>query len=155
MEIYFIRRLRRPEKFHSPCKCRIFVPSGQKLCAQSRLISFAGKAPAFLAGPLLPGAGCLIPAPGCRLKGAPPLLCHGHKLVMAELHRAEANKNAVGFRALPDLGAPKRAEADRIQMRLHVQQQTTAGGKIDQQNMVIQRLDSLYVLTLLQRFSAL
>ena len=37
--IHFIRRLCRPEKYRSPCKCRIFVPKGQKLCAQSRRIS--------------------------------------------------------------------------------------------------------------------
>ena len=47
VDIHFIRRLRRPEKFLSPRKCGIFVPLGQKLCAQSRRSPFCQKATAF------------------------------------------------------------------------------------------------------------
>ena len=36
MEIHFIRRLCRPEKYISPRKCGICAPKAHKLCAQSR-----------------------------------------------------------------------------------------------------------------------
>ena len=47
MEIYFIRRLCRPEKFCSPRKCGICVPLAHKLCAQSRRNLFCQKSTRF------------------------------------------------------------------------------------------------------------
>ena len=47
MEIHFIRRLRRPEKYSSPRKCGICAPKAHKLCAQSRRNLFCRKSICF------------------------------------------------------------------------------------------------------------
>ncbi len=47
MEIHFIRRLCRPEKYFSPRKCGICAPMAHKLCAQSRRNPFCQKSVSF------------------------------------------------------------------------------------------------------------
>ena len=47
MEIHCIRRLRRPERYHSPCKCELFTRSVKSLRAVT-VQSFFKKALAFL-----------------------------------------------------------------------------------------------------------
>ena len=47
MEIHFIRRLCRPEKYISPRKCGICAPKAHKLCAQSRRSPFCQESVSF------------------------------------------------------------------------------------------------------------
>ena len=47
MEIHFIRRLCRPEKYISPRKCGICAPKAHKLCAQSRRRPFCQESVSF------------------------------------------------------------------------------------------------------------
>ena len=67
------------------------------------------------------------------------LLRHGQYLIVAQLHIAEADKDAIGHSAVPDPCIGKRAKPDLIKIRLHIQQQPAAGYKIHLQNMVGQR----------------
>ena len=64
-------------------------------------------------------------------------LRHGQYFVMAQFHIAEADKDAVGHGAVPHLRVGKRAKPDFVKIRLHIQQQTTAGHKIDLQNISV------------------
>ena len=59
------------------------------------------------------------------------LLRHGQKLVVAQLYVAEADKNAVRHRAVPDLRVGKRPKSELVQIRLHVQQEPAPGDEID------------------------
>ena len=47
MEIHFIRRLCRPDKYISPRKCGICAPKAHKLCAQSRRSPFCQESVSF------------------------------------------------------------------------------------------------------------
>ena len=69
------------------------------------------------------------------------LFRHRQYLIMAQLHIAETDKDTVGHSAVPYPRICKRAKTDLIQIRLHVQQKTTSGHKIDLQNMIGQRCD--------------
>ena len=76
------------------------------------------------------------------------LLRHGQKLVVAQLYVAEADKNAVRHRAVPDLRVGKRPEAELVQIRLHVQQEPAPGDEIDLKHMTAERTDGLDVFPL-------
>ena len=69
------------------------------------------------------------------------LLRHGQQFIVAKLHIAEADKNAVGHSAVPYPRICQRAKPDLVQIRLHVQQKPASGHKIHLQNMVGQRRD--------------
>ena len=69
------------------------------------------------------------------------LLRHAQKLVMAQLHIAEADKDPVRHGTAPCMQVGKRPEAELIQMRLHVQKQTAAGDEIHLKNVVRKRRD--------------
>ena len=49
------------------------------------------------------------------------LFRHGQDLVMAQLHIAEADKDAVGHSAVPHPRICQRAKPDLVQIWLHVQ----------------------------------
>ena len=69
------------------------------------------------------------------------LLRHGEQFVVAYLHIAETDKDAVGYGAIPDLGVIQRQKPDFVQIRLHVQKQTGPGYEIHLQNVVRQWYD--------------
>ena len=60
---------------------------------------------------------------------------------MAELHVVEADKNAVGHGAAPHRRVGERAEAELVEVRLHVEQQTAAGDEVDLKDVVRERSD--------------
>ena len=60
---------------------------------------------------------------GYLFSGVFPLR-HGKQLVMAQLHIAEADEDAVCNSAGPNRRVSKREKLDLIEIRLHVQQQT-------------------------------
>ena len=57
---------------------------------------------------------------------------------MAQLHIAEADKNAVGHGAVPQLWVSQGTETKLIQIGLHIQKQSAAGHKINLQNVIRQ-----------------
>ena len=60
---------------------------------------------------------------------------------MADLHMAEADKDAARHGAVPDRRVIQREKPNLVQIGLHVQQQTGAGYEIHLQNVVRQRHD--------------
>ena len=66
----------------------------------------------------------LLKIPRGYLFGGVFSLRHREKLVMAQLHIAEADEDAVCNSAGPNLRVSKRAKLDLIEIRLYVQQQT-------------------------------
>ena len=69
------------------------------------------------------------------------LLRHGQYLIVAQLHIAKADKDAIDHSAVPNPCIGKRAKPDLIKIRLHIQQQPASGYKIHLQNMVGQCCD--------------
>ena len=65
MEIHFIRRLCRPEKYISPRKCGICAPKAHKLCAQSRRSPFCQESVSFFDSPNR----CRITGSGFHISG--------------------------------------------------------------------------------------
>ena len=65
---------------------------------------------------------------------------------------AEADEDAVGHGAAPDLRIGKRLEPELVQIGLHVQKQTAAGHEIHLQDVVAQRLDGRNVFPVHVRF---
>ena len=69
------------------------------------------------------------------------LFRHGQDLVMAQLHVVEADKDAVRHGAVPHRGIGKRAEAELVEIGLHIEQQAAAGDKVHPKNVVRERCD--------------
>ena len=69
------------------------------------------------------------------------LFRHRQYLIMAQLHIAEADKDAVGHSAVPNARVCKRTKPDFVKIGLHIQQEPASGHKIDLQNMIGQRCD--------------
>ena len=62
-------------------------------------------------------------------------------LFRSELHAAEADKDAVGHGAVPNLGLKDGLKAEFVPIGLHVQQQTAAGDKVHLKDIVGQGRD--------------
>ena len=70
------------------------------------------------------------------------LLRHGQQFIVAKLHIAETDKDAVGHGTVPHLRICKRPETDFVKVGLHIQQQTTSGHEINLQDISVHCLDS-------------